>query len=683
MSRNTFRSPNRRRLWLVSLLGIAGAAACEPTVEPAPSASPASGMLALSGNTLVVAAPDHDQVLVIDADSREVLHRVDVSDEPAHVLVEGEHALVTTRYGHTLDVVDIARGELVRSITVGVEPMGLTAIDASRVAVALAGEAAVVVVNHQSGQVERRVALAEKDPRGIARVEDGKLFVTHLTAGTMSVVDLEREAVELRSVRTLNAFGPAQPHPNLMHSLTVAPDGEAVLVAHTQADSDTVRSPMDPSGFVDDFGGGGCGYAGCPNELPALTPAITEVDVGTGAVLTPVPAEQGADTRGSGGMFAMEAPVADCFDCFGVPMAQAPPSFLNPSEMRFGGVPLNNPTAIALFDGGRGMLVLHTGSQNVLLLRRELKGTANDVLGVVNVGHGAQSIAVNAEGTRAYVFNQFDGTITDFELPSLGPATPKAASRYLGNDDGQGERAAMFRQVPLLLGNTWSVLEDPLDPVVSRGRKLFFDALDTRISQTRTVSCASCHPDGRDDGRTWQFTFGPRNTPQLGGGILETAPFHWPGDAETHRDLNNLTVLAFMGGSGLDTESLDAIAAYMDTIRPAPSPVALEEGPSEAVLRGKEIFHSAEAGCTECHSGAHYTDNRNWDVGTRAGPHDRPDFQTPVLHGLWRSGPYLHDGSLRTLEDLVRRLVRTDRMGKGSHLTDQQAADLVEYLKSL
>lgn len=680
MCRTSFRSPHRLRLLLLAVLGVVGAAACEPALEVGPSASPASGMLALVGDTLVVAAPDHDQVLVIDAASRRVLHRVDVSDEPSHVIVEGKHALVTTRYGHTLDVVDIRRGELVRSITVGVEPVGLTALDASRVAIALAGEAAVVVVNHENGVVEKRIPLAEADPRAIARVADGRLFVTHMTAGSMSVVDLERDAVELRPVRTANTIGPAQPHPNLLRSLTVAPDGEAVLLAHTQADASTVRAPIDPNEPVlDERSDGSCGYSGCPNELPALTPAVTEVDVGTGLVVVPVPADAEDSGRGIPNPLGVFSPQDDCFGCFGVPVPAGPPSFLNPSEARFGFLPLNNPTALALFDGGRGMLVLHMGSRNVLVLRRDLRGTASDVLGVVNVGHGAHSLVVNAEGTRAYVFNQFDGSITDFALPRV-LERDKLASRYVRGAPEQPEDAS-FHEVAVLESRTWSVLEDALEPAVSLGRKLFHDALDHRIAQAGSVSCASCHPDGRDDGRTWQFTFGPRNTPQLGGGLSETAPFHWPGDVRTHHELNSATVLAFMGGSGLDTQSLDAIAAYIDTIRPAPSITAL--GEPEAVARGREIFHSPETGCAQCHTGRHFTDNRNWDVGTRAGASDRQDFQTPVLHGLSRSGPYLHDGSKRTLEDLVRDLVRTDRMGKGSHLTDQQAADLVEYLKSL
>lgn len=670
------------RSLFVSVL-LLGAAACEPELHDVePGASPASGMVSVEGDTLVLAAPDHDQVLVVDASTREVQHRIDVGDEPSHVIVDGNRALATTRFGHTLEVIDTERGEVVRSITVGVEPVGLTKIDGARVAVVLAGESAVVVVNHETGAIEKRIGLASKDPRAIARTDDGRLHVTHMTAGVMSVIDVEAERAELRSMVTMNTMGPTT-QPNLMRSITVAPDGNTLLVAHTQSNSSTVRAPIG-EGFTDpNTGGGDCGYSGCATELPAQTPAVTEIEVTTGTVVTPEPAmlEGGDQNDGFGGAEPMPA---DCFDCgFGMPFMQNPPSFLNPNEMRFGGVPMNNATALALFDGGRGMLVLNTGSRNVVMLRRDLDGTAGDVLGVVNVGHGAQSLAISADGTRAFVYNQFDGTITEFELPVLrsGPTT---TSKYIPADDGDAAPvAAEFREVAIIAGETWTVTDDALDPLVSRGRKLFHDALDTRISQSHSVSCATCHPDGRNDGQTWQFTFGPRNTPQLGGGILDTAPFHWPGDVTTHRDLNSLTVLAFMGGTGLDAGSLDAIGSFIDTIRAAPSPAALDTELSDAAFRGKEIFDSTEARCTECHTGDHFTDNKNWNIGTRAGELDRHDFQTPVLHGLLRSGPYLHDGSKATLEDLVRDVIRSDRMGRGSHLSDQEAADLVEYLKTL
>lgn len=670
----------------LSLVAALGQLGCEPIQGLGVGASPASGALRISDDDrlLVVASEDHDQLLIIDRASRQVLHRVAVSDGPTHVVLDQGRAVVTARYGHAVDVVDIQRGEKVRTISVGVEPYGLTFIGEGKVAVALAGEQAVALVDIDEGRVDGRIALAHQDPRAIARLANGRLVVSHMATGEMSQIDLATRTVQTLSVTTTNQLGPSIEAEHL-RSLTITPDEARILLPHSQANTLTVRAPIGaPAGEMPPDGPGmDCGYSGCPAELPAVSPAITEVDVESGEVVIPEIVAENGDT---GGVMPMEVGMdADCMDC-GAPMfmgPQNPPSVLNPNEARFLGVPLNNPVALALFDGGNGQAVVHMGSRNVLFLRRELKGQARDVLGVADVGHGASAIAVTHAGDLAYVWNQFDGSLT--EIPLFEVETGGGQSRFATEEDRRDE-PALFMEPQKLASETFVVVEDALPALASEGRKLFHDALDTRISANRSISCATCHPDGRTDGRTWRFTFGPRNTPQLGGGILDTAPFHWPGDVENIRSLNDMTVLAFMGGTGLDPQSMDAIGAFIDQIKAAPSPAALQDGLTEAQARGKAIFEDPMVGCTACHTGRHFTDNRGWDIGSnasRAGMEDISVFQTPVLHGLARSAPYLHDGSAQTLYELVDQWVRTDRMGTGSHLDETALLDLAEYLETL
>jgi len=58
-------------------------------------------------------------------------------------------------------------------------------------------------------------------------------------------------------------------------------------------------------------------------------------------------------------------------------------------------------------------------------------------------------------------------------------------------------------------------------------------------------------------------------------------------------------------------------------------------------------------------------------------------FGTPTLIELWRTAPYLHDGSVPTLRDLLTLANPNDRHGTTSHLTADQIMDLCEYLLSL
>jgi cytochrome c peroxidase len=74
------------------------------------------------------------------------------------------------------------------------------------------------------------------------------------------------------------------------------------------------------------------------------------------------------------------------------------------------------------------------------------------------------------------------------------------------------------------------------------------------------------------------------------------------------------------------------------------------------------------------------------DVGTR-GRYDRPEdpgaLDTPTLVELWRTAPYLHDGSAATIRDVITKLNAHNRHGKTSHLSPQQLDDLEAYLVSL
>ena len=106
-------------------------------------------------------------------------------------------------------------------------------------------------------------------------------------------------------------------------------------------------------------------------------------------------------------------------------------------------------------------------------------------------------------------------------------------------------------------------------------------------------------------------------------------------------------------------------------------------GWSEAAQRGKLIFEDAQVGCTSCHAGPHYSNNTTMDIGSQARQSDRNDFQVPVMHGLARTAPYMHDGSAKDLEALVYQWVKTDRMGKGSHLTEDELNDLIRFLETL
>jgi mono/diheme cytochrome c family protein len=190
------------------------------------------------------------------------------------------------------------------------------------------------------------------------------------------------------------------------------------------------------------------------------------------------------------------------------------------------------------------------------------------------------------------------------------------------------------------------------------------------------IACASCHPEGGEDGRVWRFLgLGPRRTQSLRGGVSATAPLHWDGDM---LDLAHIAREVFsnrMGGPPLSEPQTDALARWIDSIPLLPVSAPAD---TEAVARGQALFHAGQTGCASCHSGPRLTSNLTVDVGT-----GRP-LQVPSLLGLGARAPYLHTGCAPTLAArFSAECGGGDRHGVTSSLSSQQVSDLQAYLESL
>jgi cytochrome c peroxidase len=131
-------------------------------------------------------------------------------------------------------------------------------------------------------------------------------------------------------------------------------------------------------------------------------------------------------------------------------------------------------------------------------------------------------------------------------------------------------------------------------------------------------------------------------------------------------------------------EDLDAVNAYLRSLRPEPSP-HLEKGKLSArAERGKKVYDDPKVGCAKCHPGPLYTDMKPYDVGSLS-KLDRPGdkFYSPALAELWRTAPYMHDGSSSTLKAMLTTQNKGDKHGVTSKLSDEELNDLIEYLLSL
>ncbi len=270
------------------------------------------------------------------------------------------------------------------------------------------------------------------------------------------------------------------------------------------------------------------------------------------------------------------------------------------------------------------------------------------------------------------------------------------------------------------------------------GRKLFFDPM---LSADRSISCADCHEPERsftDDRPTAVGVFGqvgPRRVPKLlNRGYGRT--FFWDGripsleeqvlqpvtnplemDLELSEAVARLSAdpsygREFREAFGRAPERNDlarALASYVRTIMSGNSPydrylAGATEALSDTERLGLEVFRG-KGNCVTCHLGPNLTDERfhNTGVGYVEGrfgdegrfavsgrESDRGAFKTPTLRNVAQTAPYMHDGSIATLQDVVDDYndggtpnPYLDREIRRLDLTNSEKAALAAFMRAL
>jgi cytochrome c553 len=184
------------------------------------------------------------------------------------------------------------------------------------------------------------------------------------------------------------------------------------------------------------------------------------------------------------------------------------------------------------------------------------------------------------------------------------------------------------------------------------------------------LACVSCHPEGGDDGITWDVADqGLRRTQPLRGGLEGTAPFHWGGDLATMADLFHEVRHGRMRASDLSVDYADALQRYIFAL-PALAPPPTDP---DAVEQGEVLF--ADAGCTTCHNGEQLTNNLTVPL---------PDYtpkQVPRLRGVALRPPYMHNGRAPDLASAVQEM--TEMSSPSMEIGPTEIELLSEYLRSL
>jgi DNA-binding beta-propeller fold protein YncE len=295
-------------------------------------------------------------------------------------------------------------------------------------------------------------------------------------------------------------------------------------------------------------------------------------------------------------------------------------------------------------------------------------------------------IAVSPDGIEAAMVAAGSGTVMVLDVASI-EATNVLEPRVRSAAHGQPVAVAYDPSgavwVQTRRPSTVHVLGGPAVPLGTEpeldGTDGAHDLFHLTVGSFGSMACASCHPEGGDDGRVWGFV--PfdggatmlRRTQTLRGGLTE-GPLHWDGTLGDMSALVREVMVARMGGSDPGDARVQALGEWLRAaprfpLEPAADPAAAE--------RGRAIFARADVGCATCHGGDKLTNDRTVDVGTGGA------LQVPTLVGISHRAPFMHDGCAPTLLDRFGPCGGGDAHGRTSHLSPAEHADLVAYLETL
>lgn len=269
------------------------------------------------------------------------------------------------------------------------------------------------------------------------------------------------------------------------------------------------------------------------------------------------------------------------------------------------------------------------------------------------------------------------------------------------------------------------------------GKKLFYDPI---MSKDGLVSCASCHDpslafsDSLDVSVGSAGLLGTRNAPTLANvayhpyftreGGVPTLEMQILVPIQEHNEFNNNIVLI--------ADTLSSISEYVDMANTAynQEPNAfvitralalferslisgqsffdlefnynMEGSMSQSALRGKMLFDSDKTSCSVCHSGFNFSNYEFENNGLyqdypdngrerlTQDPNDRALFKIPTLRNVEVTAPYMHDGSLHTLVDVIEHYNsggenhdHKSELIKPLNLSDSEKSDLLSFLLSL
>ncbi len=583
--------------------------------------SPIEMAFSPNGRLLYVVCQDSDELRVLDLTTEKVTKSIRVGHSPRGIAIskDGQRLYVTNASSDTVSVIDTTTLDVVQNLPTGFEPHG-------------------VVIDRQQTT----------------------LYVANRLSSDVSVIDLQ-SGKEIK--RLLAGRGASY--------LSLSPDGKSVLCTHVYPNPAAIRTVPESE--------------------------ITIIDTGEKRVVDRLPLHNVAgvfhiamSADGTLGFAAQLRPKNL------IPLAHVEHGWAFGDSLTLFGknikgviqIPIDEldqyyalPWGVAITPDMSKIFISTAGSQSVtsidvhrlLATAQRRKSFANDLSASaeyvsrrIPVGRNPRGLSLSPDGKRLYVANRLDDTISVIDTKSEKIVSTISLSGPENVD------------------------------ALRRGERLFYTS---EFAFQGQFGCSNCHIDATIDGLQWDLEpdgFGRdvvdnRSLENLAG----TEPFKWNGgNPDMPTECGPRTEKFFFRSQSFSQQQLTDLVTFVYSLPYRPNRYRSLDGELTAAQeRGKVIFERVKSKngkpipepnqCGYCHSGPKYTSQRQFDVGSGKAIDRSPLIDVPQLSNVAYSGPYLHDGSARSLEEIWTVFNPKDTHGVTNDLTKDELNDLIEYLKTL
>lgn len=589
--------------------------------------SPFNIAISNDGNLLYVIAQDANELIVVDAEKNEVLHKINVGVHPHSVILneEGSFAFVSNQWSDTISIIDLVTSKVVDTLKTGNGPSGLSfSADRKFLYVVNTFGSDLSIIDLATKEERKRLATGS-DPTGTALSPDGKvLYVTSRRANI------------------------AQYGEPFVSDMTLVSDSTQKVIEHTKIESAHIMENVafTPSGDL--------------AILTLIRPKnlIPTLQVEGGWMMTHGIGIIEQKEEGKVIQLLLDEPNTYYSDPFDIVISpDGKKAFVSSSGV--------DCISVISIDSIRTILA-DSSPEMLKRISNDLGMSSRFVIKRIPTGANPKGLALSPDGKRLYVAEQLEDNVAIINTESLETIN----SINLGGP----KRITVARRGRRLFNNAGHTFQNQYSCYTchpdTHEDGLVYNMASKNMGRNMTNTQSL-----REIGETAPFKWNGKNQTVYKQDGMRFSTVLTRTEQFSYKDLDAIVSYIMTG------------IKYPPNLMYNPDGKLSESQLRGKAIFDRSVDNFSNVipennRCITCHPPPLYTNLKLADVGTLATTDDPILFDTPHLNNVYASAPYLHDGRAETLEEIWTIYGQDDKHGLVNDLSKMQLNDLIDYIKS-